>query len=370
MPKCVNPPIQKASTILLGEAAALYDADEVRYGRNGLEPQATLAQALADLEHGTATRLFPSGLAALAGSILCLLAAGDEILVVDCVYGRSRPFFEQTLSRLGIRTRYIPPCIDADALAALFTPRTRLLLLESPGSLSYEIQDVPALVATARQAGLLTLVDNSWGAGLLFKPLDHGADISIQSLTKYVGGHSDCFMGAATLRDPALIQRYDRAYKDTGWSVSPDDCYQMLRGLKTLEIRLASHAAGAAHVAGWLGEHSAVRRILCPFLPGDPGHSIWKRDFSGHNGLLSFVLDPGRDRAAFACLNALRIFGLGFSWGGVESLAIHCNPQMRARSSAFVPDGPMIRLQIGLEDPQALIADLAQALNVYSNCGY
>ena len=359
--RTVGPPIQRGSTVLLPNAASLYDDDgQVTYGRQGLAAHQALIFALAELEHATGVTLYPSGLAALTGALLAVLKAGDEILVVDCVYKPTRRFCDRVLRRFGVQVRYFPPQLDAEALMAACGPATRLILLESPGSLSLEFQDVPAIAAAARQRGILTLIDNTWAAGWLFKPLDHGVDISVQALTKYVGGHSDVFMGSAAAKDPKVVEALDAGVLDIGWAVSPDDAYQMLRGLRTLPTRMSRHDQSARRIAAWLRERPEVANVLHPALPGAPGGEIWRRDFSGACGLFAFTLKSASPPATAAFLDALELFGLGFSWGGFESLAIDCGPQLAARLAPDAYGGALIRLHVGLEDPADLIADLAR----------
>ncbi|MBV9996788.1 MAG: cystathionine beta-lyase [Caulobacteraceae bacterium] len=360
--RTVGPPIQKGSTVLLPNAAALYDERQATYGRAGLAAQATLMEALAELEGAAAVRLFPSGLAAMTGAMLAVLKAGDEVLVTDAVYKPTRRFCDRVLSRFGIAVRYYPPRTAAGALLAMSTPATRLIVLESPGSLSFELQDVSAIAALARQRGVRTLIDNTWAAGLLFKPLAHGVDLSVQALTKYVGGHSDLFMGSAAAREPALVKALDQAIMDFGWSVAAEDAYQMLRGLRTLPTRLERCGAASLAVGAWLREQPEVAEVLHPALPGAPDHALWKRDFCGPAGLFGVVLKPCPDLAVQAFLDSLTLFGLGFSWGGFESLALNCDPQFDVRRFATGFEGPVLRFNIGLEDPADLIADLAQAL--------
>jgi cystathionine beta-lyase len=364
--RTVGPPIQKGSTVLLPNAAALYDEDRPTYGRAGLAAQETLMSALAELEGARGVRLYPSGLAAIAGAILAVTKAGDEVLVTDAAYRPTRRFCDRVLTRFGVTVRYFPPTAEPEALIALASPDTRLIVLESPGSLTFEMQDVAAIAALARARGVLTLMDNTWGAGLLFKPLAHGVDLSIQALTKYMGGHSDVFMGSAAASDPTVEHALERNIIDFGWSVAPGDAYQMLRGLRTLPTRLARHGASGLEVAGWLAQQSEVGRVLHPALPGAPGHDLWRRDYSGAAGLFGFVLKPASAGAVEAFLNRLALFGLGFSWGGFESLAIHCDPQFEVRREQPNFEGPVIRLNIGLEDPADLIADLRRGLDALS----
>jgi cystathionine beta-lyase len=364
--KTVGPPIQKGSTVLLPNAAALYDETAVTYGRQGLAAQETLIDALAVLEGAAGATLYPSGLAALTGAMLAVLGAGDEVLVVDTIYKPTRRFCDKVLRRFGVVVTYYDPQASPEAVLAAASPAVRLIVLESPGSLSLELQDLAAFARLARARGILTLADNTWAAGYLFKPLDHGIDISVQALTKYVGGHSDVFMGSAAARDPKILHALQDGVLHVGWSVSAEDAYQMLRGLRTLPVRLARQGESGLRVAGWLAEQPQVAQVLHPALPGAPGHDLWRRDFSGACGLFSFVLKPRPRAEVDRFLDALTLFGLGFSWGGFESLVIACDPQLSGRKFRRDYGGPLIRLHIGLEHAGDLIADLAQALGT---CG-
>jgi len=362
----VAPPVQRASTVLIENAKALYDGSQATYGRAGLQPYGVLCEALAALENALGARLFPNGVAAITGSLLAVLSAGDEVLVVDCIYAPTRRFCDKVLARFGVKTRYFHPSLEPQAVLAMATPATKVIVLESPGSLTFDMQDVPAIAKLARERGILTLIDNTWAAGSLFKPLDHGVDISVQSLTKYVGGHSDVFMGSACVNDPKLKAMLDDAVWNFGWSVSPDDAYLMLRGLRTMPTRLARQGESALAIGRWLAEQPEVGEVILPALPGSRGHEIWKRDFSGQNGLIGVVLKPKAEPAVLALLDQLEVFGLGFSWGGFESLALHCEPQLRLRSLDWTFEGPLIRLHIGLEDPEDLKADLRAGLDAFS----
>lgn len=361
--RTVNPPIQRGSTVLLPNAASLYDDNQLTYGITGLSSPAALQQALAELEGSPDVTLYPSGLAAITGAMLAVLKAGDEILVVDSAYRPTRRFCDRVLARFGVQTRYYDPALSPDALMALTTPKTRLILLEAPGSLTFEMQDIPAIAKAANARGIITLIDNTWGAGFYFKPLAHGVTISVQALTKYVGGHSDCFMGSATTMDTVIGNQLGDAMWDIGWSVSPDDAYTMLRGLRTLATRLPRHQASGLAVARWLQDRPEVARVLHPGLPGDPGHALWKRDFTGACGLFGVVLNPCSQRAVHAFLDSLKLFGMGFSWGGYESLAIHCDPQLQNRTFPVTLEGPLLRLHIGLENVEDLKADLDQGFD-------
>jgi len=365
--KTVGPPIQKGSTVLLPNAASLYDDDSyLTYGRQGLAAQAALQDALAEMEGAKAVALYPSGLAALTGALLAVLKAGDEVLVTDAIYKPSRRFCDHVLRRFGIGVRYFDPQATADDLMAMAGEATRLILMESPGSLTFEMQDMAAVAAAAKARGILTVADNTWGAGYLLKPLEHGVDISVQALTKYVGGHSDVFMGSAAARDPKLVLALESGVIHLGWAVTGEDAYQMLRGLRTLPTRLAKHGESALRVAAWLREQAQVAALYHPALPGCPDHALWARDYRGACGLFAFALQPGPEAAVHAFLDELKLFGLGFSWGGFESLAVSCDPQLKTRKIRRAYAGPLIRLHIGLENADDLIADLKGALAVYA----
>jgi cystathionine beta-lyase len=365
--RTVGPPIQKGSTVLLPDAAALYDDENhVTYGRQGLSAQAALADALATMEGAVGVSLYSSGLAAITGALLAVLKSGDEILVADTIYKPTRRFCEQVLRRFGVSVSYFDPALTPQALIDSASPRVRLILLEAPGSLTFEMQDLAAVAELARARGILTAADNTWAAGYLFKPLEHGVDISIQALTKYVGGHSDVFMGSAAARDPALVRALNDGVLHIGGSVCGDDAYQMLRGLRTLPTRLTRQGEAGLAIAAWLRDQPQVAALYHPALPGSPGHDLWKRDYSGACGLFTFALQPGPESAVNAFLDALELFGLGFSWGGFESLAISCDRQLHGRRFRRDYGGPLIRLHIGLETPDDLVADLRQALAVYA----
>lgn len=364
--KTVGPPIQKGSTVLLPDAAALYDDEHhVTYGRQGLSAQDALRDALAVLEGAVGVALYPSGLASVTGALLAVLKAGDEILVVDTIYKPIRRFCDHMLKRFGVKTTYYDPATPPDDLVGAASPATRLILMESPGSLSFEMQDIARICELAKAKAILTAMDNTWGAGLIFKPLDHGVDLSIQALTKYVGGHSDVFMGSAAARDPKLVRALNDGVIHMGWSCAPEDAYQMLRGLRTLPVRMARQADSGLAVARWLAVQSEVARVIHPALPGDAGHDLWARDYTGACGLFAFVLKPGPEKAVAAFLDTLQLFGLGFSWGGFESLAIDCGPQLKVRKFKRDYGGSLIRLHIGLEDPQDLMADLRAGLGAF-----
>jgi cystathionine beta-lyase len=364
--RTVGPPIQKGSTVLVPNAAALYDERRPTYGRAGLAAHQALMAALCELEGAASVKLFPSGVAALTGAILAVTKAGDEVLVADAAYKPTRRFCDRVLSRFGVPTRYFAADASPEAVLGMATPATRLIVMESPGSLTFEVQDVPGIARLARERGILTLMDNTWGAGLLFKPLAHGVDLSVQALTKYVGGHSDVFMGSVATTTPAMNQALERAILDFGWAVSPEDAYQMLRGLRTLPTRMARHGVSGLQVAAWLAEQPEVTQVLHPALPGAPGHDLWRRDYAGAAGLFGLVLKPASDAAVEVFLDNLQLFGLGFSWGGFESLALNADPQFDVRTLKPAFAGPVIRLNIGLEDTDDLTADLRRALDAFA----
>jgi len=357
--RLVNPPVERASTILFDTVAELEGSrpalGEYRYGLQGTATQWALAEALTELEPGAAgTAVYSSGLAAITASLMTVLSAGDELLVTDNVYGPTRKFCETTLKRFGVATRYFDP-LAGSAIGDFVGAKTRAILLESPGSQTMEVQDVPAICAAARERGIVTLLDNTWATPLFFPAIAAGVDISVIAGTKYVGGHADVMLGAAT----ATPDHYDRLQHvswDLGHSVSPDDAFLGSRGLRTMAVRLKQHEESALKIARWLKEQPQVGRVLHPALPDCPGHEYWKRDFSGSSGLFSFELKSG-DKAAF--VDSLEHFGIGYSWGGYESLALPVDP-VRTVSQAPAPN--LVRLHIGLEDPDDLIADLAQAL--------
>jgi cystathionine beta-lyase len=365
--KTVGPPIQKGSTVLLPNAEALYDDDnQLTYGRQGLAAQAALQEALASLEGAVGVSLYPSGLAAMSGALLAILKAGDEVLLADTVYKPTRRLADQVLTRFGIGVRYFDPYQPPEALVGEASDAVRMIVMESPGSLSFEMQDMARVATLAKARGILTAADNTWGAGYLYKPLEHGIDISIQALTKYVGGHSDVFMGSAAARDPALVRALDDGVNQLGWSVAGEDAYQMLRGLRTLPTRLARQGESGLAIAAWLRDQPEVAAVYHPALPGAPDHALWQRDYTGACGLFGFAFKPAPEAAVNAFLDALTLFGLGFSWGGFESLAISCDPQLKTRRFQRDYGGPLMRLHVGLENPDDLIADLRRGLDAYA----
>ncbi len=362
----VNPPIERASTMLSDAVGDMRD-DSLGplYGIDGTASQRSLRRALADLEGATQCWLAPSGLAAVTLPLMALVRPGDEILTTDAVYGPVRRFLTRHMAPRGVTARFHPADASAEQVAALTTERTRVILIESPASLTMEMIDVPALAAAARSRGILTVMDNTWAAGLAFKPLAHGIDVSVQALTKYAGGHSDLMLGAVCVADAEIENAITDAYEDIGLCVSPDDAWLALRGLRTLPLRYAEQARSMTEVAGWLAKRPEVSRILHPGIPDNPGHGLWLRDFTGAASLFGMVMQGGDARSAHAFLDALTLFGLGYSWGGFESLITYETPQLAFREAQPTLEGPLLRLHVGLESPTDLIADLETALSVW-----
>lgn len=349
--------------MLSDTAAAMRDPDlGPLYGLDGGAAAHALRSALADLEGGLDAWIVPSGLAAVTAPLLALLRPGDEVIATDALYGPSRRFLSRWMAARGVTTRYHPADADAGAVADLISERTRLILIESPGSLTFEMLDVPALAAAARTRNVLTVMDNTWAAGLSFKPLMHGVDVSVQALTKYASGHSDLLMGAVSVAEAGIARQIEITIEDMGWHVSPDDAWLALRGLRTLPLRYAEQARSGLRVARWLAGRPEVARVLYPPLSADPAHAIWARDYTGGASILGLVMQGGNEAAAHAFLDALTLFGLGWSWGGFESLATHETSQLTQRQSAPSIQGELLRLHIGLEDPVDLIADLELGL--------
>ena len=364
----VNPPVWRASTILyenVAEMRARGSADthhKLFYGRRGTPTQWSLADALTELEPGAeATFLYPSGVAAIAAALLSVLSPGDELLMVDSSYDPTRGLCDGLLARMGITTRYYDPMVGA-GIADLIGERTRAIYMESPGSLTFEVQDVPAIVAVAKAQGLVTLLDNTWATPLLFPAMTRGIDYSILACTKYVVGHSDAMLGSVTAA-PGKFDALRQTSFQLGQCVSPDDAYLGSRGLRTMALRLKEQGRSALAIAGWLAEQPGVARVLHPALDTCPGHAVFERDFVGAAGLFSFVLDGGNDAPRTALIDGLELFGIGYSWGGYESLVVPVDPQRHRSVTDWQAEGPVVRLQIGIEDSEDLIADLARGLD-------
>ncbi|MBR0553094.1 cystathionine beta-lyase [Stakelama marina] len=363
----VSPPVWRASTVLYDDVASMR-ANAVRdthhrlfYGRRGTPTQWSLADALTELEPGAeATFLYPSGVAAIAAALLSVLSPGDELLLPDSAYEPTTALSNGMLKRFGIKTRAYDPMVGA-GIADLIGDDTRAIFLESPGSLTFEVQDVPAIVAVAKERGLVTLLDNTWATPLLFPAIEMGIDMSILACTKYVVGHSDVLMGSVT-----TTKEHWHALRSTsfqlGQTVSPDDAWLGSRGLRTMGVRLKQHGESALRIAEWLRDQPEVARVLHPALPDCPGSEFFHRDFAGASGLFGVVLKGGGEEARAALIDGLDLFGIGFSWGGFESLAIPADPERLRKAVPWQAEGPLVRLQIGLEDTDDLIADLEAGL--------
>ena len=371
----VNPPVWRASTHLYASEADRKAANKRNedgdffYGRRGAPTQWALAEALTAIEPGAhGTVLYPSGVAAIAGCMLAVLKPGDHLLMSDNAYDPSRNMATGLLKRMGITHSFFDP-LDIPAFEALVAEHSpRAVWFESPGSLTMEVCDIPALAAIAREAGAVSMIDNTWASGLGFAALEHGCDITMQSLSKHVGGHSDLMMGSASAGE-RWYRALRRTSQELGQVVSPDDAALAARGLRTMAIRLIQSTQSATRIAQWLSEQNQIERVMCPMLESDPGHALWKRDFAGGCGLFSFVIASDDPDASGRVVDALELFGIGYSWGGFESLALPIFPHdyRAVMGSPTIPSGtgarPAIRLSIGLEDPEDLIADLARALS-------
>jgi cystathionine beta-lyase len=355
----VNPPVYHASTVLYPSADDFVARrSRYQYGRRGTPTTEALELAVQELEgpQCAGVSLLPSGLSAISAALLSVVQAGDHILVADCAYAPTRTFCDQILSRFGVTTTYFDPLIGG-AIADLLQPNTRVVFLESPGSLTFEMQDVPAIAKAAHAKGALVLMDNTWASPLYFRALDFGVDLSIQAGTKYIGGHSDVMLGTVSA-SAATVAGLKKTVFLNGWCVGPDDVYLGQRGLRTLAVRLERHYKSGVAVAQWLEHRPEVLSVIHPAFASHPGHAIWKRDFTGASGLFSIVLKPVSQQAVHAFLDALELFGIGASWGGYESLAIPFDCVNVRSATQWAPGGPAVRFHIGLEAVDDLIADL------------
>ena len=357
----VNTPVYRASTILFESVADLERSARgefpgLTYGLHGLPTVRDFQAAMTELEGGHAALAVPSGLTATTFPLLALARPGDHVLVTDVVYGPTRRFCDNHLRRLGVEVTYYDPLAGA-AIADAFRPNTKIVFTESPGSLTFEVQDIRAIADVAHARGARVVLDNTWATPLGFRAFDHGADVSVHAATKYIGGHSDVLLGAIVANAetyPAL----HRLWTDMGVTPSSDDCFLALRGLRTLAVRMKRHEASALEVAAWFRSRPEVREVLCPALPGDRGYDLWKRDFRGASGLFGVVLHPVDAAAIARMLDGMRLFGMGWSWGGFESLLIPTWPERARTVTRWNPGGPSLRVHIGLEDPEDLINDL------------
>lgn len=362
----VNPPVYHASTVLFRSVQELLSPDVVqrrtwRYGRHGSPTSDAFEAAMAELEGGCRAQVFPSGLSACTTTLLAYAESGGHILVTDSAYAPTRNFARELLGRLGVTAEFYDPGIGA-GIAALIRPETKLIFLESPGSLTFEVQDIPAIVAAARARGVATAIDNTWSGGVYLKPLALGIDVSIHAATKYICGHSDAMLGVAVCNE-ASWPAVKRAAMLSGASAGPDDVYLALRGLRTLPARLARQGATGLTLARWLAARPDVVRVLHPALPDDPGHALWRRDFSGTSGLFAFELPPTSPAALGAMLDSMRLFKMGFSWGGFESLILPLSFRRDRDVRPWTGQGPLLRISAGLEAPDDLIRDLDEAFS-------
>jgi cystathionine beta-lyase len=353
----VNTPIYRGSTVLFPAMAALEaNAQDFTYGRLGTPTVKALETSIAELEGGHTTLLTPSGLSAVVTALTAFLSAGDEVLISDSVYRPTRRFADNVLKRLGVAVTYYDPLVGA-GIARLITKKTRIVFTESPGSQTFEVQDIPAIAEAAHRAGALVVLDNTWATPLYFKPFAHGVDVSIQAATKYIVGHADAMLGAVTATKdaaPAIV----RTHEYLGLCPGPEDAYLGLRGLRSLAVRLERHQTSGLTLAEWLATRPEVARVLHPALPTDPGHAIWQRDFTGASGLFSVLLKPAPKKAVAAMLDGLELFGMGYSWGGFESLILPFDPRAYRTATRWTHKGPALRLHVGLEDVGDLRADL------------
>lgn len=359
----LNPPVYHASTILFPTVAAFREAEASRarfstfsYGRSGTPTSRALEDAVATLEGADRALALPSGLAAITASLTTFLKAGDHLLMVDTAYGPVRTFCNRILARCGVATTYYDPAVGG-RIAELMRPETKVVYLEAPGSLTFEMQDVPAIAAAAKAGGATVIMDNTWATPLFFKPLRHGVDVVVEAATKYICGHADLMMGVVAADEDRLLQIKAAAHS-IGHAAAPDDCYLALRGLRTLSVRLQRHQETGFRLARWLQARPEVERVLHPGLAGDPGHALWQRDFAGASGLFAIVLKPCPAEGLAAMLDGLSLFGMGYSWGGYESLILPVEPQAVRSATRWDAPGPVLRVHAGLEDPADLITDL------------
>ncbi len=354
----VNPSVYRGSTVLFPTLDALdaYDEQPFKYGRHGTPTTAALEEAICQLEGGARTLLTASGYQAVTTAILAFVKAGDHILMVDSVYQPTRRFCDTILARLGVATTYYDPLIGA-GIADLIQPNTRVVFTESPGSLTFEMQDIGAIAKAARAREVAVIMDNTWATPLYFRPLAHGVDVSINACTKYIVGHADAMLGAITANEQTK-KLVEDARATLGGCPGSEETYLGLRGLRTLAVRLERHQRSGLEVARWLAARPEVERVLHPALPSDPGYALWKAQFTGASGLFSVILKPTPRKALAAMLEGLELFGMGYSWGGFESLIIPFNPKRYRTATAWTAEGPALRLHIGLDDVGDLIADL------------
>jgi cystathionine beta-lyase len=366
-PATVNLPVARASTVLFDDLEHLaatqkrFDAGEIvaTYGIVNMPQRNAFEDLVCELEGGYRAVTVPSGLAAVAVAILAVVKAGDHVLVIDSVYGPTRTFCDRTLAKLGVSTDYYHPGASGEDVAALMKANTTVVYTESPGSLTFEVQDLPAICHAAHAKGAVVICDNAWATGLLHPAMLHGVDLVVQPATKYLGGHSDVILGAVVANERTWRGLWEVA-RDLGQTASPDDIFLMVRGMRTLAVRLEKQGAAALAIARDLARRPEVKRVLHPGLESDPGHALWKRDFTGSSGLFGVELAPCTPAQVSAFFKGFSLFGIGYSWGGFESLAIPANLR-HGRKVAPWTGNPLIRLHIGLEDPEDLLVDLDAA---------
>ena len=353
----VNPPVYRGSTVLFKTLESFEKRQQkYTYGRRGTPTTEALEEVICKLEGGHRTMLAANGLSAVTHALLAFVKTGDHILVPDTVYQPARKFCEGVLKRLGVETTYYDPLIEG-GISALMKPNTTIVYTESPGSQTFEIQDIPAIAAAAHAKGAWVLMDNTWASPLYFKPFQHGVDVSIQAATKYIVGHADAMLGSITANERATPQLTEQAHL-LGIGVGTEECYLGLRGIRTIDVRLERHMRSGLEIARWLEQRPEVARVLHPGLESHPGHAIWKRDFLGASGLFAFVLKPVSKAAVASMLEGLELFGMGASWGGFESLVLPFDARAYRTATKWEPEGPCVRIHIGLED----LADIKEDL--------
>lgn len=362
----VNTPVYHASTILFPTMDSYTNRSndptvKVRYGRRGTPTTFALEDAMSELEGGADTVITPSGLQAITLTLMAFVKSGDHVLVTDTTYAPTRNFCNKVLADLGVETSYYDPTIGA-GIAKLIQPNTRLVWTESPGSQTFEMQDIPAIAKAAHDAGAVVMIDNTWSGGYYFKPLRHGVDVVVHAATKYIVGHSDVMMGAIVC-NAATAERVRSMAGLFGNHAGPDDIYLALRGLRTLGVRMPRHFENGMKVAEWLRNRPEVERVMYPALSNDPGHTLWKRDFTGASGLFGFVLNKGERADVARMLDGMELFGMGSSWGGYESLLIPSAPAGNRTATKWEAVGPSLRIHVGLEDPDDLIDDLEKGFD-------
>jgi cystathionine beta-lyase len=359
----VNTPVYRASTILFPNLAALEakESARLRYGRRGTPTTHALEDAVCALEGSDRALVAPSGVNAISTVLMAFAEPGAHFLVTDSSYGPTRKFCEHTLRKFGIETTYYDPTLGA-GIESLIRPETRLIWMESPGSQTFEVQDVAAITEAARRHGITTVIDNTWSGGYFFQPITQGVDISIQAGTKYISGHSDLMLGTIACQAP-VYERLRETYLRFGVCVGADDAYLALRGLRTMGVRMRHHHSSGIRVANWLAEQPEVLQVLHPALPSHPGHALWKQYFTGASGLFGFVMKPVDHDALARMFDGFTLFGMGSSWGGFESLIVPSNPAVYRTATTWAPGGQTVRLHIGLEDPEDLIDELRKGLD-------